>query len=80
MFAAFGNLAESGNFVVLAMCCSIWGLYLVMLILARRADKKDELKVSKGLKNFRKEKKLMCSNDKTPDKTLSSRAGEFSRH
>ena len=46
VFAAFGNLAESGNFVVLAVCCSIWGLYLVMLVLARRQDKKDEFKVS----------------------------------
>ena len=46
VFAAFGNLAESGNFVVLAVVCSIWGLYFLMLIIARRADKKDELKVS----------------------------------
>ena len=45
VFAAFGNLGETGNFVVLSLICSIWGLYFILLILARRADKKDELKV-----------------------------------
>ena len=46
VWAEFGNLAESGNFVVLATVCSIFGLYAFGLVFARRADKKDEQKVS----------------------------------
>lgn len=45
VFAAFGNLAESGNFVVLAVVCGLFGLYFVGLVIARKADKKDETKV-----------------------------------
>jgi len=45
VWAEFGNLAESGNFVVLATVCSIFGLYIVGLVFARKADKKDERKV-----------------------------------
>lgn len=41
----FGNLAETGNFVVLATVCSIFGVYLIGLVFARRADKEDEMKV-----------------------------------
>lgn len=46
VFAAFGNLAETGNFVVLSTVCVILGLYVIGLVLARREDKRDELRVS----------------------------------
>ena len=45
VWAEFGNLAESGNFVVLATVCSIFGLYFIGLVFARKADKKDQMKV-----------------------------------
>ncbi|XP_068684513.1 polycystin-1-like protein 2 [Montipora foliosa] len=45
VFAAFGNLAESGNFAVLSTVCVILGLYLIALVFARREDKQDELRV-----------------------------------
>ena len=45
VWVEFGNLAESGNFVVLATVCSIFGLYFIGLVFARKADKKDEMKV-----------------------------------
>ena len=41
----FGRLGETGNYVVLATVCSMLGFYVVGLIFARRADKKDESKV-----------------------------------
>ena len=41
----FGKLAETGNFVVLATVCSIFGVYFIGLVFARRADKNDEMKV-----------------------------------
>lgn len=41
----FGNLSETGNFVVLATVCSIFGVYFIGLVFARRADKEDEMKV-----------------------------------
>ena len=47
VFAAFGNLAESGNIVVLCTVCVILGLYAIALVLARREDKQDELRVTK---------------------------------
>ena len=47
VFAAFGNLAESGNFVVLSTVCVILGLYAIGLVFARREDKNDELRVGK---------------------------------
>lgn len=46
VFAAFGNLAETGNFVVLSTVFVILGLYVLGLVLARREDKRDELRVS----------------------------------
>lgn len=46
VFAAFGNLAETGNFVVLSTVCVTLGLYVLGLVLARREDKRDELRVS----------------------------------
>ena len=47
VFAAFGSLAETGNFVVLSTVCALLGLYVIGLILARREDKRDELRVRK---------------------------------
>lgn len=41
----FGKLGETGNFVVLATVCSIFGVYFIGLVFARRADKSDEMKV-----------------------------------
>lgn len=41
----FGKLADTGNFVVLATVCSIFGVYALGLVFARRADKLDGLKV-----------------------------------
>ena len=43
----FSRLGETGNFVVLATVCSVFGVYIVGLVLARRADKKDTDKVTK---------------------------------
>ena len=63
VWAAFGSLAESGNFVVLATVCSIFGLYIIGLVFARKADKKDEMKV--GPKS-----QLSSSNWKTNRLTL----------
>jgi len=52
VFAAFGNLAETGNFVVLSTVCVILGLYVLGLVLARREDKRDELRVSTPVINY----------------------------
>ena len=49
VWAEFGRLGETGNFVVLATICSIFGLYFISLVFARREDKKDDMKVSKKL-------------------------------
>ena len=38
-------LEETGNYVVLATVCSIFGFYFFGLVLARRADRTDERKV-----------------------------------
>lgn len=46
VFAEFGNLAESGNISVLVTICCAFLLYFVMIVFARRADKRDENMVS----------------------------------
>lgn len=46
VFAEFGKLGETGNFVVLSFVCVVFGLYAIGLVFARRADKKDDLEVS----------------------------------
>ena len=46
VFAEFGNLAESGNISVLVTICCAFLLYIVVIVFARRADKRDESKVS----------------------------------
>ena len=45
VFSQFPNIFESGNVVVLATVLSIFGLYIIGLVIARRADRKDERKV-----------------------------------
>ena len=45
VFTEFSNLAESGNISVLVTIASFFLLYFVVLILARRADKRDVDKV-----------------------------------
>ena len=46
VFAEFGRLGETGNFVVLSFVCIVFGLYVIGLVFARRADNKDGIKVS----------------------------------
>ena len=41
----FDRLKETGNFVVLASVCSILALYIVGLVVTRKADKRDHMKV-----------------------------------
>ena len=41
----FGRLGATGNYTVLATVCSMLWFYFVGLVFARRADKRDELKV-----------------------------------
>ena len=45
VWTEFGRLEESKNYSVLATVFSMLGFYLVCLLFARRADKRDELKV-----------------------------------
>lgn len=46
VWTEFKRIADSGNFVVLSTVLFIFGVYLLGLVAARRADKKDSLKVS----------------------------------
>lgn len=46
VFAEFGKLGETGNFVVLSFVCIVFGLYAIGLVIARRADKKDNYEVN----------------------------------
>ena len=41
----FTRLEETENYVVLAIVCSIFGVYALVMIWARKADLKDERKV-----------------------------------
>ena len=45
VFTEFTRLGETGNYMVLVMVCSIFGVYLLVLIWARKADMLDERKV-----------------------------------
>jgi len=64
VWGEFGHLGETGNYVVLATVCTMFGFYVVGLIFARRADKKDESKVNKVLSRtkfvFREIEILKC--------------------
>lgn len=44
VWVQFGEQGETGNFVMAVVLC-IYGVYFVSLVLARRADKKDQEKV-----------------------------------
>lgn len=46
VFAEFGKLGETGNFVVLSFVCVVFGLYVIGLVIARRVDQKDYFEVS----------------------------------
>ena len=46
VWTEFKRLGETGNFVVLSTVCLIFGMYLIGLVAARRADKEDLQKVS----------------------------------
>ena len=45
VFTEFANLAESGNISVLVTIACAFLLYFVVLVFARKADKRDENKV-----------------------------------
>ena len=46
VMAGFGSLGATGNFVVLAFVCVVFGLYAVGLVIARKADKRDDFEVN----------------------------------
>ena len=46
VFTEFSRLGETGNYLVPVMVCAIFGVYLVVLIWARKADMLDERKAS----------------------------------
>lgn len=46
VFTEFSRLGETGNYLVPVMVCAIFGVYLVVLIWARKADMLDERKVN----------------------------------
>ena len=46
VFTEFTRLGETGNYLVLVTVCAIFGVYLLVLIWARKADVLDERKVS----------------------------------
>ena len=45
VFKQFPNIFESGNVVVLATVSSLFGLWIIGVVIARRADRGDEYKV-----------------------------------
>ena len=45
VFIQFPNIFESGNVVVLATVLSLFGLWIIGVVIARRADRGDECKV-----------------------------------
>ena len=45
VFKQFPNIFESGNVVVLATVLSLFGLWIIGVVIARRADRGDEYKV-----------------------------------
>lgn len=46
VFTEFTRLGETGNYLVLVMVCTIFGVYLLVLIWARKADMLDESQAS----------------------------------
>lgn len=45
VFTEFARLEETGNYLVLTVVCSIFGVYLLLIIWARKADLQDQRKV-----------------------------------
>ena len=45
VFVEFTRLGETGNYVVLSTVCGIFGVYVLVIIWARKADMLDERKV-----------------------------------
>lgn len=45
VFDEFTRLGETGNYLVLSVVCSVFGVSFVLLIWARKADLQDERKV-----------------------------------
>lgn len=45
VWAGLTSIGETKNFVVLATLCTIFGLYIVTVVFARRADRNDKQKV-----------------------------------
>lgn len=45
VWLAMKNIGQSQNFVVLSTLCTMFALYAIVVILARKEDKNDELKV-----------------------------------
>lgn len=58
VWLAMKNIGQSKNFVVLSTICTMFALYFVAVILARRGDKNDELKVRNVILSFTSAKKL----------------------
>lgn len=46
VFLEFGRLGETGNYVVLSTVCVLWALYVIGLLVARKADVSDKKKVA----------------------------------
>lgn len=44
-FTDFARLGETGNYLVLTVVCSIFGVYLLLIIWARKANLQDQRKV-----------------------------------
>ena len=45
VFAGFRDMAETGNVLVLSAIVALFGLYVLMAVYVRRADKRDMLQV-----------------------------------
>ena len=54
VFSKFPDLGETKNFVVMTTVCSMLFIYFIGLVFTRRADKRDQLKVSES-------RYLLCS-------------------
>lgn len=59
VWLAMKNIGETQNFVVLSTLCTIFAIYFIAVVFARREDKNDELKV--GISNNTKSTFLLTS-------------------
>jgi len=46
VWLAMKNIGQTKNFVVLSTLCTIFAIYLIAVVFARKEDKNDELKVA----------------------------------